>query len=95
MNLHDSVGSFAQTVDDEVVMHGAVPRTFKEERCGTDEVGCLGVLPLVAHDVAAFEIELPLKSGFLEQSGLRLSAWASIHVVMSTQIDVVETQLAF
>src|SRR5262249_46567980 len=84
LQLEDLLRGRVEIGQDEVPMAGAVPRRFDKERGASGIVGCLRVLPLVAHDKAAVQIQFPAKSRFREKPRPRFSARATVAFIVRT-----------
>lgn len=79
-----------ETGENEIVVPVANPGGLEQQRGATQGPGGAGVLPFVADDEAAFEVEMPLKGGLGEQARLGFAAWAFIGFVVGTDQNVVE-----
>ena len=60
MHLENAFDDFVEGGEDEILVALADPGGLDEEGGGAGEVGGLSVLPFVADDAAAFEVEVPL-----------------------------------
>lgn len=95
VNLQDLAGRFLKIGENEIVVAVSVPWGAEEKRRCACHVCRLGVLPLVAHDKRAFEIEMPFEAGFDEQAGFGLAAWTAVCFVVGADQDVVKWQPLF
>lgn len=69
------------------------PGGFKENGNAAGIVGGFGVLPFLANNEAAVEVEIVFEFGFANEAGLGFAAGAIVHLVVRAHEDVVERKL--
>jgi hypothetical protein len=90
--LKDFVGDSGEVREDEIVVDGADPGRFKEERSATYASGRFGILPFVANDKGPIHIELPFEPRFGKQTRLRFPAGTTIRFIMRADENVIDRQ---
>lgn len=90
MELEDFLGDGGEVGEDEILVAFADPWGVEEDGDAAGVVGGLGVLPFVADNEAAVEVEVVLEGGFANETGEGFAAGAAVHLVVGAHEEVVE-----
>lgn len=92
MDVEEFFDGEVEIGDEEVAMDAADPGGLDHDGGATGAAGGFGILPFVADDEGAVEVDVPFEAGFLDEAGLGFAAGAAIGFVMRADEDVIDGQ---